>query len=363
MGKDKNSHDFKNFLDFRERFQNQAELPRIVGFVSNDSYEFELLAEFYRDYLRHKEEPFEGIVFTAEGNEVELFFSCLFTLDMFVPTKLVIVRSATAFFKPFLVGNTANELYQNFLHHLPQKPDSIYLLFHYDHWEISSRLKNMFGSEISLIVSRNFYPNETKANLEKILQKEEISMTPEAIDEFLHRTPSNLGSYIRNVRKLRAYTGKKNIDLSDIEDVLFPRNHPKYIEIASIFFQLRRYEFFREIDKISNLRDELGILLSKLLERLNELRIFRIYQKKFPGAIPEEELFRALKIESYTSGRKYHIRKELATESRYLKDKSIEILYDTLIQLNVKHKFCSDEKQLRLFAKRQFLNLFSIMER
>lgn len=362
MTKEKKTAEFSNFLEFRD--SKQESLPKILGFISQDSYEFEQVLEYYRESMKKLGEPFEGIVFTGEPGEIDAFFSHVFTPDMFFPTKLLIIKSGVQFFKPFLTGTgkKTNDLFNNFVHQLPQFSDKVYIVFHYDNWEMPAGIKKLFMNQLVVINSKNFYASQTRQNLERLLRQEDLQLTTDAMDEFLQRIPANMGSYMKSLQKLRIYLNKKKFDINDIRNVLLNRNTTNYLEISHYFYQNRRVEFFREIDKISDLRAELGIVLLKLLERLNELRTYRLFQKKFHGQIPDEELFTILGMQSYSSGRKYHIRKELSAESKYLKDKSIELLYTALVDLNKKHKFNSDSVKLRIYVRQRFLNMFSYLE-
>jgi DNA polymerase-3 subunit delta len=362
MAKEKKIIEFANFLEFTD--SNPKELPLVLCFVSQDSFEFEALLEFYRSKMVGTGEVFESIVFTGESGEVDSFFNHAFTPDMFYPRKLLIVKSGLQFFKPFFSSNSRknNELFTNFVHHLPQLSDKVHIVVHYDHWEIPAGVKKLFNNELTLIISKNFYPSETRKQLEILLRKLELHLSVDAMDEFLHRIPPNMGSYMKSLTKLNSYLNKKKFEVEDIRNVLFGRTGTNYQLISSLFFQNRRAEFFKEISKITDIKAELGIILVKLLDRLNELRTYRLFQKKFKGAIPEDELFAVLGMQSYSSGRKYHIKKELVVEARYLKDRSEELLYDSLVQLNLKHKTNSDDSVLSLFIKQKFIIMFSYLE-
>lgn len=362
MAKEKKTPDFSNFLEFRD--SKQSTLPKILGFISQDSFEFEQVVEYYRESMKGMGEPFEGIVFTGESGEVDSFFSHVFTPDMFFPTKLLIIKAGTQFFKPFFSGTSKkpNDLYKNFVHQLPQFSDKVYIIFHYDHWEMPAGVKKLFDNNITIIHSKNFYSNQTRQNLERLLRIEDLQLSTPAMDEFLQRIPPNMGSYMKSIQKLRVYLNKKKFEVEDIQNVLLSRTTTNYQEISNLFFQNRRAEFFKEIGKITDLRAELGIILVKILERLNELRIYRIFHRKTHGKLPEDQLFETLGMTHYSSGRKFHILKELSNESRYLKDRSIEKLYDHLIDLNMKHKFNADNEGLKIYARQKFLNMFAVLE-
>jgi DNA polymerase III subunit delta len=362
MAKEKKNIEFSNFIEFRD--SKPEVLPKILCFISQDSFEFEQVVDYYREQMKLMGEAFEGIVFTGESGEVDSFFSHVFTPDMFFPTKLLIIKSGIQFFKPFFsaASKKPNDLFQNFTHQLPQFSDKVYIVFHYDNWEMPAGVKKLFNNELTVIHSKNFYSNQTRQNLERLLRQDELTMSTDAMDEFIYRVPANMGSYMKSIQKLRVYLNKKKFDLEDVQNILFSRTTINYNDIANLFFQNRRAEFFKEITKITDMRAELGIILIKLLDRLNELRIYRIFNKKFHGQIPEDELFQVLGMQAYSSGRKYHIKKELVSESRYLKDKTIEVLYNYLIDLNLKHKFNSDNDGLKLVVKQKFLNMFASLE-
>lgn len=361
--KEKKTFEFSNFLEFREAFSSRP-LPQITGYVSIDSYEFEEITEFYREWLRKEYLQFETIVFTGETGDLQTFFSQVFNPDMFYPTKLLIIRSGLSFFKPFIGTGSkkTNDLFKQFTDQFSFISDKTYILFHYDHWDIPQNLRKLFQNQLAVVLSKSFFANQTKQALEKILKYEDLSMSPEAMDEFLFRTPPYFGHYLKNIRKLRMFTNRKKFELSDIEQILITESKTNYQELANYFFQFRKQDFFREFSKITDINAELGTILAKILERLNELRIFKIYHRKFHGIIPQEELFLALGMGSYSQGRKYHIFQELSNQSKYLTDFAIMEIYNGLIDLNFKHKFSSHPESLKIYSKQKFLNLFSVLE-
>lgn len=363
MANEKKISDYNNCLEFME--SNSKELPKITCFVSTDSYEFETVLDFYRENLAKAGEPFETIVFTGEGGETEEFFSHAFTPDMFYPKKILIVKSGVQFFKPFFSTTTKkpNDLHHNFVHLMPQLSDKVYIVIHYDHWEIMAGVKKLFNNQMTLIVSRNFYPGDTKKNLDMLLRKLDLHLTDDAYDEFIHRIPPNMGSYIKSLQKLKTYLNKKKFEFEDIQNVLLSRTDTNYLAIGSLFFQNRRAEFFRELDKVQDIRAEMGLILSKLLDRLNEIRVYRTLHKRFKADLPDDLLFETLGMQAYKSGRKFHIRKELNMESRYLNDRTEELMYKALVDLNLRHKTRSgDADELTLFLKNKFMQMFTYLE-
>ncbi|WCL49531.1 DNA polymerase III subunit delta [Leptospira sp. GIMC2001] len=357
---EKKIQEFANCLEFID--SNPKELPQIFCFVSQDSFEFEEILQYYRERLSKSGEPFETIVFTGENGEIDPFFSHAFTPDMFFPTKLLIIKSGVNFFKPFFnAAKKANELHNQFLHHLPQLSEKVYILIHYENWDMPSFLKKFFPIGYALVHSKNFYSNETRKHLEQLIRKMDLSLSSDAIDEFLHRIPPNMGSYLKSLQKLKLYLHKKKFEIEDVQDVLLGRTSINYQVLVTLFFQNRKVEFYKEFSKLSDIRSELGILLSKLLDRLNEIRIFRIFQFKYKGAIPEDELFMTLGMDSYSSGRKYHIKKELISDAKMLKDKSIELLYESLIDLNIRHKSRTDA-DLTMYLQQKWMRMFNLFE-
>lgn len=362
MVNEKKIQDYPNCLSFLEAKRDSA--PQVLLFAAQDSFEFDVLLDYYKEQLSKNQETFEIIVFTGEGGEMDSFFSHCFTPDMFYPTKLIVIKSGTTFFKAFL-GNQnkkPNDLYQNFLHHLPQLSDKVYVLVHYDTWDLPATIKKLFGNLANSIVSKNFYPNETRKNLEILSKKYDIHLSPEAMDEFLHRIPPNMGSYMKSLTKLKTFLGKKKFEVEDIENVLLGRSALNYSSLVTLYFQNRRAEFFKELKKLSDLRVELGILISKLLERLNELRTFRVIHKKNKSDMDESLLYELLGIEHFSEGRKFHVLKELRTEAKYFNDKTMEEIYEILLNLNLRHKTSSDLDVLHLLVQNSFLKMFKLLQ-
>ncbi len=362
MAEAKKNQEYSNCLSFLDAKLSPP--PQVLTFISQDSFEFDILLDYYKDALSKMQESFEVIVFTGEGGEIDSLFSHCFTPDMFYPTKLIVIKSGSAFFKPFISAQTKkpNDLYQNFTHHLPQLSEKVFILIHYDSWEIPANIKKLFGTLSLFVISKNFYPNETRKNLEILLKKMEISLSTDAMDEFLHRIPPNMGSYMKSLTKLKSLLGKKKFELEDIENILMGRSSLNYANLVTFFFQNRRAEFFKEMRKISDLRSELGILLSKLLDRLNELRIYRTIHKKNKSDLDESLLYEMLSVSHFSEGRKFHILKELKLESKYFKDKTMEDMYDILVNLNFRHKTNSDNDSLKILIEQNFLKLFRLLE-
>jgi|JI8StandDraft_1071087.scaffolds.fasta_scaffold14529_5 DNA polymerase-3 subunit delta len=358
----KKNQEYSNCLSFLEAKLSSP--PQVLTFIAQDSFEFDILLDYYKEFLSKLQESFEVIVFTGEGGEMDLFFSHCFTPDMFYPTKLIVIKSGSAFFKPFISAQTKkpNDLYQNFTHHLPQLSEKVYILIHYDSWEIPASIKKIFGTLSSFVISKNFYPNETRKNLEVLMKKMEINLSTDAIDEFLHRIPPNMGSYMKSLTKLKSLLGKKKFEIEDIENILMGRSSLNYSNLVSYFFQNRKAEFFKEMRKFSDLRAELGILLSKLLDRLNELRIYRTIHRKNKSDLDESLLYEMLGVSHFSEGRKFHILKELKLESKYFKDKTMEDMYEILVNLNFRHKTNADTELLKIVIEQKFLKLFRLLE-
>lgn len=362
MADDKKIQEFPNCLSFLEAKKNSA--PQVLLFAAQDSFEFDVLLDYYKEQLSKNQETFEIIVYTGEGGEMDSFFSHCFTPDMFYPTKLIVIKSGTTFFKAFL-GNQnkkPNDLYANFQHHLPQLSDKVYILVHYDSWDLPANIKKLFGGIANAIISKNFYPNETRKNLELLSKKYDIQLSPEAMDEFLHRIPPNMGSYMKSLNKLKTFLGKKKFELEDVENVLLGRSALNYNSLVTLFFQNRKAEFFKELKKLSDIRVEFGILISKLLERLNELRTFRVIHKKNKSDMDESLLYELLGVEHFSEGRKFHVLKELRAEAKYFNDKSMEEIYDILLNLNLRHKTNSNTESLQLVIQNSFLKMFKLLQ-
>ncbi|MCB1159174.1 MAG: DNA polymerase III subunit delta, partial [Leptospiraceae bacterium] len=224
---------YKNYLEFREKAK--TDLPNLMIYCSLDSYEFDILADHYREILKSKEEAFEVAIFVSEPGDLEKLFSEVFNLSMFSSLKLIIIKSGSDFFKPLLLAK-GKALYDNFKRSIPELSEKVYLLIHYDDKDIPSKLLSMFQHKLGLLKNRNFYPNEKKAALESILKFEKITLDPAASDEFIHRIPPNTGSYLKNIQKLKLLLNKKEYTLEDIEEALFGNVDFNPFHITDLFF-------------------------------------------------------------------------------------------------------------------------------
>lgn len=94
--------EYKNSIEFLADWNER--LPQIVFVAAKESYEFEIIAEKYKEEIRKTGEPFEIVIFVSEPGDFEKFQSEAFNLDMFSNRKLFIVKSGLEFFKPISGG-------------------------------------------------------------------------------------------------------------------------------------------------------------------------------------------------------------------------------------------------------------------
>lgn len=106
--------EYKNSIEFLNDWNQK--LPQIVFVAAKESYEFEILAERYKDSIRKTGEPYEIVIFVSEPGDFERFQSEAFNLDMFSNRKLFIIKSGLEFFKPISSGKgrTTNPYKNNF---------------------------------------------------------------------------------------------------------------------------------------------------------------------------------------------------------------------------------------------------------
>jgi len=352
------------YQDLYELFSKSLdELPSKFLYVSEDSFEFDLLADFYKSTMKKQGEPFEIVVYVSEPGDLEKFYGELFNLSMFSRKKLCIVKSGSDFLKPVSTGK--GKFYDELKLGLSKIDKETILLLHYDSRDISPKLKSLFSENSGYIKSRNYFPNETRQALEKIIRHEKITMDTEAIDEFIHKTFPSFGSYIRSVKKLKTYFGKKHFSIADIKELLSGSADYSPDQLVEFLFSNSKFEFFREFSKMkpdTSDTDKLYLrLLSKLLEKNNEIRKAKVLLKKFRNREDENEFFKLMGMESYSPARKKFIRSRLVRETEIFSDKAISYLYDSLIELNFKFKASSLKDKDNFFFIQKIEKLFLIL--
>lgn len=165
--------EYKNSIEFLTDWSEK--LPQIVFVAAKESYEFEIIAEKYKEEIRKTGEPFEIVIFVSEPGDFERFQSDAFNLDMFSNRKLFIVKSGFEFFKPISGGKGKNneflqKQFSNF-------PDSIQLLVHYNHWEVSNKVLQIFGGKANLIKTKTFIPAKHAPVFCRLVRKSESNWT------------------------------------------------------------------------------------------------------------------------------------------------------------------------------------------
>ncbi|MCX8000851.1 MAG: DNA polymerase III subunit delta, partial [Leptospiraceae bacterium] len=209
----KEVQEFKTVLEVL-RLNTLEKLPRIFIYVSQESFEFDLIVDHYKQLYNKLTEPYEIVVYVAEEGEQESLFSELFNMSMFSSWKLIIIKFGNNFFKPIL-SKGYEEYVKNFKRSLPHLDEKISLLIHYDKKEIPFGLSALFLDKFALLKSKVLYPNERLKELESILKTEKITFDVDASDEFIHRIPPYSGAYIKNVQKLKFLIPKKHYTKED----------------------------------------------------------------------------------------------------------------------------------------------------
>lgn len=332
--------EFKNFSEVLDLASEKKTFPKIFFYVSEDSFEFDLITDLYRNFYQKQNSPFEVIVYVAEGGDFEKLFSEIFNLSMFSENKLLIIRSGTDFFKPFLTASKKEE-FETFKKSIPNIPDGISILIHYDSKEIPAKLSQLFIQKYSVLKNRNLYSDERLPSLESILKSEKVNMDLEAKEEFLHRIQPNTGAYTKSIRKLKNILFKKDFELKDVEDVLFNQADFNPFYAVDYLFKVQKQEFFKEISKLklgNSGQPEILSFLNACLTRVNEIRKASILFQRFQGLASDQEFFSLMGFGTYSEPRKRFVKSRLQKESRIFSKLIQKKLFFLLKTINLKIK-------------------------
>lgn len=358
--KTKDIKEIKNFFEISHL--NIDNLPRILIYLSLDSFEFDLLVDHYREKLYKLHETYEFVVYVSEPGDQEKLFSELFNFSMFSCWKLVIIKFGSSFFQPIL-SPSKKEIFENFKNSIPNIDEKIFLLIHYDSKELPTKLVTLFNNKFAILKSRNYYPEERRKALEEILKNEKVSLEPDAIDEFIHRVTPHIGSYIKNIRKIKNLLNKKNFTLEDIREVLFPSSEFNPFQLVESIFKNDKVEFYKEFYKIKPHEDSVSQILAFLsvfVNRLDEVRKAKILFQKYPNEQDSEEFFRQMNMSSYSEPRKRFVKNRLKKESALFSDEIVSYAYQIAIDINI-HLKTSSLKDINYFFIPKFNSLFLLL--
>ncbi|EJO76460.1 putative DNA polymerase III, delta subunit [Leptospira interrogans serovar Hebdomadis str. R499] len=351
--------EYKNSIEFLNDWNQK--LPQIVFVAAKESYEFEILAEKYKDSIRKTGESHEIVIFVSEPGDFERFQSEAFNLDIFSNRKLFIIKSGLEFFKPISTGKGKNN--ESLQKQFSNFPDSIQLLIHYNHWEVPNKVLQIFGGKANLIKTKNFYPNETRGGLLQACKEIGVQLDEDAIDEFLHKIPPSMGAYLQSLSKLKLYLSKKIFTKQDIEDVLLFSGEFNSSGLVDFFMESDRIRFFKELKKFQSGKDSLLLFFSILKEKIDQLRKYKIISKKYETSLSDEELHEFLGTQSYSPARKNFVRNRLKKEATFFSDKTIGELYDFLIDMNIRIKTNSEKEESLFYFKRRMEDFFLQLRR
>ncbi|TGN10986.1 DNA polymerase III subunit delta [Leptospira ilyithenensis] len=341
------------------------EMPQIFTFVGEDSYEFELITDFYKEALNKQGETFEIIVIVAEGGDQNKLFAELFTPDMFFPKKLIIVKHGTAFFKPILDPKASTEYRDfnvGFKKNITSVSDKIFFLVHYDSKDLPASFNTLFQSQHSYYKPKILYQSDITKTLREVLEQEHVQLENDAWDEFVHKIPANIGAYLKSIRKLKQYLNKTKFTLDDINAILFNQTQINPSTLVDYLVQGRKTEFFKEFTKFTDDNGDILSFLTRLLYKLDEIRKFRIIRTKHNGEVPIPVMDELLKTGHFSEGRKNFMRKQLATESKHFTEKSLNDFYELLIEMNIKFKSGLRNEEGRIYFSQKMMDAFRILQ-
>lgn len=341
------------------------QLPQCFGYIGEDSYEFELIVEHYKALLNTKEEPCEILVIVSDSGEHAKLFAELFTPDMFFPKKLIILKQGNAFFKPIL-DQKSNQDWKDyasgFRKNVTAISDKIHFLIHFEGKDLGTSLTQLFQDKLSYFKSKPLYPSDYPKTLKEVSEQEQVILEQNAFDEFIHRSPANLGAYIKNIKKLKSYLHKNKFSLEDVNTVLFSQNEINVGLLVDSFVQRRKQEFFKEFSKYTDQNADILNFLTRLTYRLDEIRKIRIIKSKHRGEIPIPVMDEILKTKGFSDARKNFLRRQWTQEASYFTEKVLEYSYNEIIQINIKLKRGLRNEEAKQFFVQRILALFNILQ-
>ncbi|MCZ8154822.1 MAG: DNA polymerase III subunit delta [Leptospira sp.] len=342
----------------------EKSLPQVFTYVGDDSYEFEIAVEFFKTKLERQGQSLDIIVIVAEGGEQAKLFAELFTPDMFFPRKLIILKNANAFFKPILEAK-ANSDYSDYVSgfkkNIVSLSENINLLIHYEGRDLPASFASLFQNQYSFYKPKTLYQNDIAKALKEVLEQENVKLDEDAWDEFIHKSPANIGSYIKGIRKLKQYLNKSKFTLSDINEILFTQTEMNANTLVESLIQTKKTEFYKEFTKFSDDNGEILSFLSRLLNKLDEIRKIRIIRAKHNGEIPIPIMDEILKTGSYSEARKGFMRRQLTNDAKFFTDKSLNQFYEILIEMNIKYKSGLRNEEARVYFIQRTMEMFKLL--
>ncbi|EPG73670.1 putative DNA polymerase III, delta subunit [Leptospira fainei serovar Hurstbridge str. BUT 6] len=355
------SPSYENLLDFLHKAKGGIEkLPQVLFVVSEDSYEFGLVSDLYREAFRKSGDAFEVVVFVSEPGDLEAFQNEAMNLDMFAARKLFVIKSGTDFFKP-LLGKGKSKL--GVKTQFSSLPESVKVLVHYDHWDISKELISLFGQEAKYFKSGKIYPDKRRDAVLRACKEADVRLDDQAEEEFILRVNPSAGSYLKNLEKLRLYLGKKSFKLEDLKEVLFQSSEFSAPEILDFFFERDSLRFAKEFSKFKIGKDSLLLFLSLLKDHTDRLRKFKVISRHYENVLSEKEQSDLLEMQNYSPGRKSHMLRRLRKENSAFSDKDILELYEFITEINRKIKTGAEKEDTVYYFLRRVENFFRRQDR
>lgn len=355
----KNVVQYKNFMELEEKI---ASLPQLLVYCSEDSFEYDLIGDLYRKYFSTSGESVEISVFVSEPGDLEKLFSELFNFSMFSKQKLILVKSGLELFKPILAAKS-KALYDNFKKNFTNLSDKVYLVIHYNDKDVPEKFLSLFQQKYGLIKTKPFYPGERLGALEDVCKYEKVQLDSVAQDEFIHKVHPSIGSYIKNIRKLKLVLAKKSFTTEDVNDVLFSGSDFNPFHLTDQLFGNNISEFFKEYGKLEGSHDYEPNFLSVLnafLVRADEIRKAKILFSRMKDS-DDSKFFELLGISSYSEKRKAFMKNKLRKESQLFSDRALKYLYDVLVRMNIMFKSSPVRDEINFYFIRSMRELFLVL--
>ncbi|WP_207761414.1 DNA polymerase III subunit delta [Leptospira perolatii] len=354
----KESSGYGNLLDFLHKTKGGIdELPNVLFVVAEDSYEFGIVSDLYREAFKKSGDSFEVVVFVSEPGDLESFQSEVKNMELFAARKLFLIKSGSVFFKPILSkGKSKLQKTPPFA----SLPDSVKILVHYDHWDVSKEVLALFDKDAKYFLSKKFFASDRKPALTQACKELEVKLEDEAEEEFILKVHPTSGSYIRNLERLKLFLGKKIYNVSDIREVLFQSSEFNATEILDYFFDRDAGRFFKEFSKFRVGKDSLLLFLNLFKDHLDKLRKFKVLNRFYDKVLSEKEQTEILGIQNYSPARKNRFYFLLKKQSNIFSDKDVDDLYSFLIDMNRRIKTGAEKSDTIYYFLRRIEELIRV---
>lgn len=336
-------------------------LPNILVYVSEDSYEFELALDHYKEVLNQSGLQADTHVFVSETGDIPKLFAELFTPDMFYPTKLLVIKNASSFFKPLIDPKEKGEwkdIQMGFSNGITEISNETFLLIHYNNKDLPATFSKLFNGNYTYYKPKVLFPSDIPKVLDEIFEQEKVTFDEDARDEFVYRLTPNSGTYIKSIKKLKLTLGKSKFNKNEIEKVLFLQSSLNPNLLVDYLFQGRKGDFFREFAKFNLDNSEILIFLSRFLTRLDDIRRYKTIKVQSQGEVSMQMMDEYMGMSMFSDAKKNFLRRQLNKESNIMTIKALIGIYEIIVEMNLKYKSGLKDEEGKIYFQKKILDIF-----